>query len=139
MNIYAEFLVKTTRFFLDLLGYEVVTFGKTVRIIGNLPARGVFLNRGCMGRDFLLFFAGFIIAFPGKIKNKLWYIPMGLVILIIVNILRISGLAIINDCCPDSQTGINNHDVFKYAAWGAIVILWYIWINKFSPVAKKKQ
>lgn len=139
LNIYADFLVKASKFLLELFGYEVVTYGKTVKIIENYYTAGVFLNRGCMGRDFLLYFIGFIIAFPGKIKDKAWYIPMGILILIFANILRICGLAIVAYCCNNTNIGINNHDLFKYAAWTVLIILGYIWINKLSPLSKKNK
>ena len=138
LNYYALFLVKTSKFILEMLGYTVVSFGKTVRIIDNSSTSGVYLNKGCMGRDFLLVFTGFIIAFPGKINDKLWFIPTGISLLIVVNLIRIVGLAVVTYCCPTNNIGINNHDLFKYSAWTVILILWFFWINKYSRINEIK-
>ena len=135
LNNFAIFLLDISASFLHLLGYEVVTYGKTVKIVDNLITSGVYLDRGCMGRNVLLAFSAFIIIFPGKVKNKLWYIPLGIIILNFVNILRIVGLAITYHCCKE-YGDINHHFVFKIIAWAVIFLLWVIWINKFSPFNK---
>lgn len=144
LNSYATFLLVVSDFFVELFGFEAVIYGKTIRIVDELLAQGVYLDRGCMGRNVMLGYAGLIAMFPGGFKHKLWYIPAGLVILVFVNILRISGLAIIAYCCPE-YSDINHHFVFKIAAWGVIFLLWVIWFKRFSntkktsPNTQKKQ
>jgi len=91
-----------------------------------------------MGRNVLIGFAGLISVFPGMFKQKLWFIPMGLAILIFVNVLRISGLAITAYCCPE-YSDINHYVVFKIVAWIVIFLLWMWWINKFALKAIKKK
>ena len=137
LNSYAVFLLDSSANFIRFFGYEVITYGKTIKIIDNLVTTGVYLDRGCMGRNVMLAFAAMIFILPGKIKHKIWYIPLGLIILIFVNILRISGLAIIYKCCPE-HGDINHYFVFKIAAWSVIFLLWAIWINKFIIIKKKK-
>ncbi len=137
LNKFVEILLIGSKFITELFGFEVVTFGKTIKIIDGFKASGVYLDRGCMGRNVMLGYAALIAVFPGKIINKLWYIPMGLAIITIVNILRISGLAITAYCCPE-YSDINHYLVFKIAAWIVIFLLWVIWFNRFSPFSKKK-
>jgi len=131
LNYYARILLIFSKLCLELFGHEVVTYGKTIKIIDNFHTSGVFLDRGCMGRNVLLAFSVMILALPGPFKHKLWYLPSGLIILTFVNVLRISGLAYINKCCPD-YSDINHYLFFKLAAWTVIFILWYVWIKKFS-------
>jgi exosortase/archaeosortase family protein len=138
LHEYAKILLICSEFFTELFGYEVVTWGKTIKILDDFKAGGVYLDRGCMGRNVMLGYATLIAVFPGKIIHKLWYIPMGLVIITIVNILRISGLAITAYCCPE-YSDINHYLIFKIAAWAVIFILWVFWFNKFSPFSKKKE
>ena len=138
LNKFAQFLLYASKNFTELFGYEVTTYGKTIRIVDDFKAHGVFMDRGCMGRNVLLAFAGLTAVFPGKIKHKLWYIPMGLIIITFVNVLRISGLAITAYCCPQ-YSDINHYLVFKVIAWIVIFILWIIWFNRFSPLSKKKN
>lgn len=138
LNVYAKLLLIGSKFITELFGFEVVTFGKTIKIIDDFKASGVYLDRGCMGRNIMLGYAALIAVFPGKFVHKLWYIPMGLSVITLVNILRISGLAITAYCCPQ-YSDINHYFVFKVIAWIIIFFLWVIWFNRFSPFAKKKK
>lgn len=138
LNIFASFLLETSKFIVNLFGYEAVTYGKTIKIIDDLTTMGVYLDRGCMGRNVMLTFAGLIAVFPGSWKHKLWYIPAGTVVLIILNIFRISALTIIAHCCPE-YSDVNHYIIFKYTAWVFIFIMWVIWLNKFSPFSKKAK
>ncbi len=138
LNQFAQFLLFASKKFTELFGFEVITYGKTIKIVDEFKAHGVYMDRGCMGRNVLLAFAGLIAVFPGKLRDKLWYIPMGLAVITLINILRISGLAITAYCCPQ-YSDVNHYLVFKIVAWIVIFILWVIWFNRFSPFAKKKK
>ena len=138
LNKYAQLLLIGSKFFTEIFGFEVVTYGKTIKIIDDFKASGIFLDRGCMGRNIMLGYVALITVFPGKFIHKLWYIPMGLVVITIVNILRISGLAITAYCCPE-YSDINHYLVFKIVSWIIIFLMWVIWFNKFSPFVKKKK
>ncbi len=137
LNQYAKLLLWGSKLVTELFGYEVTVYGKTIKIVDDFKASGVFLDRGCMGRNVLLGFTALIVVFPGKWFHKLWYIPMGIVILTFVNMLRISGLAVTAYCCPE-YSDINHYFVFKVAAFIIIFVLWLIWFNKFSPFIRPK-
>ncbi len=135
LNHFATFLLVSADRFTELFGFEVTTYGKTIRIVDDFKAAGIYLDRGCMGRNVLLGYAALIAIFPGNFKHKLWYIPMGIIILIAFNVLRISGLAVTAYCCPE-YSDINHHFIFKLVAWIIIFLLWIIWFNKFSLKSK---
>ncbi len=138
LNDYAIILLKIAKHIIQQFGYEVVTYGKTIRIIDNFSTKGIFMDRGCMGRNVMLGYLGLILAYPGRNIHKLWYIPLGLMILVFVNAIRIAGLAIIADCCPQ-YSDINHYVVFKIAAWIVIFLLWVVWMNKFGTLKIKKN
>ncbi|MEN8122364.1 MAG: hypothetical protein ABFS35_18610 [Bacteroidota bacterium] len=125
-------LLVASKYFLSILGFETEVFGKTIRIAGT---GGVYLDRGCLARNLMGLFVGFIIAYPGTIKKKLWFIPLGLVFITIINIVRISALAYIMVCCPE-HVDINHHVIFKYTVYILIFLMWYIWIKKINVPAK---
>lgn len=129
-----ELQLVLSKLLLNLIGYSVEIYGKTVKIIGSF---GVHLDRGCLGRNTLGLFVGFILAFPGKIKNKVWFLIMGIGIFIIVNVLRIAGLAITEFCCPE-RLDFNHHYLFKIIVYIIIFFLWVWWIQKYSMFAKKR-
>ena len=115
--------------YMHILGYETQLQGKILRIIGT---GGVYLDRGCIGRNLMGLFAGFIIAYPsGRFIHKIWYVPLGVWTIIFINTARVSGLVLISSCCPE-YIGINHDVIFKYTVYASTFLLWYIWIKKFS-------
>ncbi len=134
MTIYfTNFLTNATKLSLNLIGYEAEVVGKIVRIVGTY---GVYLDKGCLARNLMGIFAGFVIAYPGKIKHKLWFVPMGIFIIIILNIFRLSGLAILVECCPE-KVEFNHHYVFKIIVFAFTFLLWYIWVFKIVVTKNK--
>jgi len=123
---FTYFLTQATRIFLELFGYEATTYGKIVKIVGT---PGVYLDRGCLARNLMGLYAGFILAYPGKTGHKLWYLPMGLALITILNIIRLGGMAMTIKCCPE-YVDFNHHYAFKVVVFGFIFLLWYIWVFK---------
>jgi len=124
-----------TKVLLSIMGFAVEIYGKTIIIIGSY---GVHLDRGCLGRNTLGLFIGFIFAFPGKFKSKIWFICLGIVVFIMLNILRISGLAITDYCCRE-KLDFNHHYVFKIITYSVIFLLWVWWVQRYSIFAKAKS
>lgn len=118
---------------LSLFGLETVIEGKVIRAVTK---GGVYLDRGCLGRNLMLLYAGFLLVFPGKITSKLWFIPMGLVIIYILNTIRISALVYIDLYYPQ-YLDVNHDFIFKYTTYFFIFLLWVIWIRKYSAVRNK--
>lgn len=92
---------------------------------------GVLIGSGCSGLELFLIFAGFIIIFKGGIRHKFWFVPMGLALILVLNILRISGLTLINYYAPE-YLDFNHKYTFVVVVYGAIFLLWLWWVNRFS-------
>jgi exosortase/archaeosortase family protein len=75
-------------------------------------------------------YAGFILVFPGNWRSKIWFIPAGLVGIILMNISRIVGLYLTNKYWPHMMD-INHHTVFKYTVFVFTFMLWWVWIRWF--------
>lgn len=99
---------------------------------------GVRIGNPCNGLSLFGLFVAVIIAFPSKKRqgrwlnyHKLWYIPMGILLIHFINIIRVAILTVI---ASYNFEWLNfNHDVtFKIVTYAFIFILWYIWINKLS-------
>ncbi len=122
-----------TKIILNILGYTVEIYGKTIKIVGS---NGVHLDRGCLGRNTLGLLLGFIYALPGRIKHKIYFTFIGVSIFLLLNIGRITALAITDYCCPQ-RLDFNHHFLFKIIVYIAIFILWTFWIKKHSYITKK--
>ncbi len=114
---------------LELLGYAVYTGAD--RLIGIDGASGLWIGDNCNGIALFALFSWFIIAYKGKIKYKLIFIPLGIVSLQLLNVLRIVVLAIL-DTHSRSWTEFNHTYTFTILIDGYIFFLWMLWVNRFS-------
>lgn len=102
-------------------------------LIRNMPA--VYVGPACNGLVMYALFAGFVVAYPGPWLRKLWYIPTGIVIIWLLNVLRVAALAI-NVHYAYSSVDFNHHYTFNLIVYSCIFGLWLLWVRRLSgPVA----
>lgn len=123
-----QHLVDSTQFFLNFLGYDTFQYADSVGVDGT---HGVLIGAPCNGMDLFALFAGFIMIFPGKVKHKLFFIPLGLLIIHILNIIRLVGLAMIVVYFPKSLE-FNHKYTFTFIVYAVVFLMWVIWIKKYS-------
>lgn len=123
-----DHLVRSTSFLLQTLGYTVFEYADAVGVDGT---HGVLIGVPCNGLSLFALFAGFIIIFPGKWIHKLFFIPLGIVLIHIINIFRLVGLALVVVYNPTSLE-FNHKYTFTVIVYACIFILWIIWVNKFA-------
>ena len=91
---------------------------------------------GCNALSVIILFISFVIAFSGKLKNTIYFIISGSIIIHVLNITRIALLMVAFYNFPEANFIL--HDIlFPLVIYGAVFILWIIWVNKFSFYAKK--
>ena len=99
---------------------------------------GKFVSRiveGCNALSVIILFISFVIAFSGKIKNTIYFIIAGSLIIHLLNIIRIALLMVAFYHFPEANFIL--HDIlFPLVIYGTVFILWIIWVNKFSFYAK---
>lgn len=93
--------------------------------------RGIWVGDECNGFKLFSIFSIFIIAFPGDWKKKLWFIPLGLLIVHLANILRVAALVLINNHYPQ-YLDFNHLYTFTIFVYAIIFLLWYWFAKKFS-------
>ena len=124
-------------FLLEISGFNVSwkdsVYSSTYLMIDGKKLLGI--ANSCNGLVLLEIFMGFIIICPGKLKNKAWYIPAGLLTILIVNIIRIYSLALIQMFAPE-YLEFNHHYVFSTLVYGIIFLFWMIYINKVEGHSK---
>jgi len=94
------------------------------------------VGRACNALELFVLFAGFIIAFPGSVKHKLWFIPVGLVLIHFLNVIRVAALAMIQFKAPE-YLDFNHRYTFTFIVYGVIFLFWVIWVKKFSKTGLK--
>lgn len=94
------------------------------------------VNEGCNAISVMIIFIAFILAFYTKFKETLLYILISLVLLIFMNILRITLLTYIYKFLKE-YSKIGHDYLFPAIIYGTVLILWFVWIKGF--VIKKKK
>lgn len=121
---------------LVFLSEKILTFfGSIVYVyqhdIGLDGGHGVHIGAPCNGIDLMALFAGFIILFNGKWKDKLWFIGVGIIIIHFLNLLRVIALIIIAKHAPE-QLDFNHKYTFTILLYVCIFLGWVIWVNNYS-------
>jgi exosortase family protein XrtF len=93
----------------------------------------VHIEAGCNALVLMAFFAIFILAYPGPTKKKLWFIPLGIFIIHLINLGRVSLLSY-NKYTHDANFDFNHKYLFSIVVYLAIFGLWMLWANKISGV-----
>jgi exosortase/archaeosortase family protein len=114
-----------------ILGYDVTTRDTTILF----PNNGyINVNGSCSGLKQFYQWIFLMVLFPGPWKQKLWYIPLGILIIHLVNIFRIVALSVILMNWPDYWTF--SHDwILRPFFYVVIFVMWVIWVEK---IRKKK-
>lgn len=123
---------------LRLFGYPVIehTFDD-MRTMGIDGTNGVWIGDACNGVPLFALFTIIIACFPGSWKTKAWFIPMGLLVIHIVNIVRLAILSLIVLYSPKSLD-FNHTYTFQIIIYGVIFLLWMRWIKKYSGLELKR-
>jgi exosortase family protein XrtF len=92
----------------------------------------------CNGLELFVLFTIFIIAYPGPLKRKLWYIPAGMLAIHFINAVRVLVLTII---ATENYKALDfQHDyTFTIVVYSFVFLLWYLWAVKFSKPPKPKE
>lgn len=101
--------------------YSVLINGYPVVLVGN----------PCNGMVLFALFSGFILAYPGPWKAKLFYIPAGIFLIYLLNVLRIMALAL-NSFYSRHTLEFNHKYTFAFVVYACIFAFWMIWIKRYA-------
>lgn len=92
------------------------------------------VNYGCSGFKQFLQWIVLMTFFPGPWRNKIWFIPTGIIVVHLVNIFRISFLTVILVFGASQETWDFAHDYilrpFFYVIMFAMWVIWVEYIKK---------
>lgn len=114
---------------LRLLGFAATVTGQAPPLIQLAQRPMLFIGDACNGLVLYALFSGFILAFPGPGRRKLWFIPAGLLLLYSLNVLRIIGLSL-NAYYFPQWVEFNHHYTFALVIYAAIFGLWMGWATR---------
>lgn len=121
------------------LGYTTFKMLQDVdlQVIGIDGSGGVWVGSNCNAITLFGLFSIFILCYPGHQRSKLWFIPAGILVIHLLNILRVVILAIIARSAPQ-WLDFNHTYTFTILIYAVIFGLWMVWINTFANRNKIK-
>jgi len=120
-------ILQHTDMLLSSLGYatEIDVPTRVIRLVGT---GGVTVGEPCIGFGVMALFLGLIVAYPSFLSKKLWFIPLGLMVIYSINLIRIALLCVWSDINPLIWE-FNHKFLFKTVVYSVIFGLWCVWLT----------
>lgn len=127
-----ENLILLSGYLIELFNYNYFVYDHVIGIDGS---HGVYIGVPCNGIELIALFVGFIAIFNGSWKNKLWYIPLGVILIHLLNVLRVFILILIEKHNPEILE-FNHKYTFTIIMYLLVFFGWMIWVKKYSKSSK---
>ncbi len=133
-KLVASHSVQVMGFFTEDIHMQSHQFQPAEQIIynGKVVARVV---EGCNALSVMILFAAFVFAFSTQWKKTALYIFIGLVLLHVLNCFRIAFLCFALYHYKKYGTLLHG-TIFPLIIYGAVFLLWVLWVTKFSGYAR---
>ena len=99
-----------------------------------LSARGkniLAIYEGCNGLNVMIVFLSFVLALGPYAKSMTWFIPAGLLVIHLMNLLRVWGLFLVAVKLPEQFYFVHKY-LFTSILYAVVFVLWFIWIRLTS-------
>ena len=121
----------------DILGYTFDLYSFTnngyLDTIVLEGTRGLRIDESCDGLQIMMVFLVFVLAFPGE---KKWPVGIiGLLVTHLLNVLRITGLMLIQKHLPD-QFDFHHEYTLKIALYLGAIVMWFLYAKYFGNIAR---
>lgn len=113
----------------DLAGYKVLEGQRTFIILGT---KGIYVADHCVGIAPIVIFTAFIALFSGKWQHKLWFIPLGVAGIFLINVFRVAALGFVQVHFSEAFFNLSHSYVYLLLTYGLIFLMVSVWMNKFS-------
>lgn len=117
-----EFFSYTVHYSIENLNYQAISVNEAMPVLIGGP---------CDGVSIMAIFFIFVAAYPGSQLHKLWFIPIGILLIHFINIIRVASLTLICLYTPE-YLEFNHNYTFTLIVYGFVFLLWMTWVNKFS-------
>lgn len=97
-------------------------------------SRVVDVEEHCLAIPAMYIFVFSITLFSGSWKNKLWFIPLGLLGIAFINVMRLVPLAFVFAHLPDQYFIFHHSFLFVAITYGLILAMVRIWMKYFSNI-----
>ena len=120
---YEELYASLASRILRVFGYPSSHAGINIYID---PTHSTYIAEHCLAIPSMVVFAGSILIFPGSIRDKLWFIPLGVFLIFCLNLVRIVSLGI-TMVHVDKEVYDDFHNYIFLGAFYFVVLMMVIW------------
>jgi exosortase family protein XrtF len=123
---------------LTWLGWEVEVVDHASKATTRILFEGrpiLAVYEGCNGLNVVIVFIAFLFAFGPVNKSLLWFLPMGLLIIHLSNILRIVLLFWVSIKMPDYLYFTHKY-LFTAFIYFFVFILWIVWVMRYGKATR---
>lgn len=132
-------VAKQTNALLNSIGYKASVLPHPNEPSMKVIINGKFVARvieGCNAVSIIILFLSFIMAFAGKFKTTLFYCFAGSIIIYAFNLIRIVVLSVGLYHYPWRRE-ILHTVIFPMLIYGAVFLLWMVWVNRYAKDHKR--
>lgn len=132
-----HFVAEQAAAIIRALGYSstVIVYPPYPELVIIDTHMAVNIGTGCNGLPMLYLFAAFVIAHPGPLKRKAWFLPLGILIIHGLNMVRVVALGFIA-VYYRQWFYINHKYLYVIAVYSLIVALFAWWHFRLADPAK---
>ncbi|MGB3468816.1 MAG: archaeosortase/exosortase family protein [Cyclobacteriaceae bacterium] len=121
---------------LELLGYDtdfkIVNGNNMVYIDGQAV---VLVADACNGLELFALYTGFLLAFPGRLKYKAIFVPVGILLIFLINVMREVALSL-NYKFFQETFELNHKYTYVFIVYVFVFIIWRYWLKNYSALVK---
>ena len=104
--------------------------------ITYLGTTAVTLFEGCNGIAVMILFLAFVVAFKGKWLDLAWFAPLGLLVIHVFNLARLSILIVLAQQQSEFFHFVHKY-LFTLIIYSAVFLLWVLWVK--LAIRRNKQ
>lgn len=137
-DFFTHLVARQSAAVLDAFGYAPVLTeipqagGMFITIDDNYSVNVV---EGCNSISVIILFIAFVISFAESFKKTFLFLLAGMVLIYVINIFRISFLAVAMYKFPEYQHLLHGV-LFPAIIYGMVFLLWMVWIRSIKPKSK---
>ena len=135
LTSFSVILAKQANFLLESLGFETNLEIHEDMVVSKILKykyqHGVWIGEPCNGIKIFGVFSIFILCLRSKWIYKLLFIPIGIFVLHLLNVIRVASLTYIAAVNP-KILDFNHNITFQIIVYSAMLLLWLFFIKKFT-------
>lgn len=94
--------------------------------------RGLAIEDHCLAIPATVIFSLLIVLFPGRLRQKAWFLPVGVLLVQASNLFRLTGLMFMQRYSSSAFYAFNHSYTYVFITYGLIFLLFVGWLRFFS-------